>query len=128
MQGKSYSTMLWHSLPQVGSSAFLLCSRVKPWQEVFLQARCHQYPASQYSGIRRHTESPDIMRLTGLCSECQMTTQGYVGKPCLKRQGGAREMAWRLGALAVPPEDPGSIPRTHIVAYNFLWFHPGGQI
>ena len=37
----------------------------------------------------------------------------------------AGEMAQWLRALTAPPEDPGSIPSTHMAAHNCLWlqFH-----
>ena len=32
----------------------------------------------------------------------------------------AEEMAWWIGAIAAFPEHPGSVPSTHMVAYNHL--------
>ena len=35
-------------------------------------------------------------------------------------------MTWQLKALVAPPEERGSVPSTHMVAYNYLarqWWH-----
>ena len=35
-------------------------------------------------------------------------------------------MTWQLKVLVAPPEELGSVPRTHMVAYNYLarqWWH-----
>ena len=39
---------------------------------------------------------------------------------------GWKMMTWQLKVLVAPPEELGSVPRTHMVAYNYLarqWWH-----
>ena len=59
--------------------------------------------------------------MTGGCGDGGKETIAVVEKNWQReRMRGAGEMAQQLGALAVLPEDLGSIPSTHMAAHNCL--------
>jgi len=81
--------------------------------------------------LARAPSSPLPLSYSVRYSSCQGETHGkhedYEILPCychtssssLKRRAG--EMAWWLQAPAALPEDPSSVPSTHMVAYNHLY-------
>ena len=79
------------------------------------------------AGFALHSASPLLISSPGPKPEEQHhhgdlgppTDQPYLNDPSLRFSSwGAGEMAQQLRTLAVLPEDPGSIPITHMAAHN----------